>query len=220
LMQSLVSLYFWNVDLTMPLLHRPIFEECTNQKLLLHHEGFVSTLLLVCAVGSLYVADTSMSKRERKALGWSWYNQSPISQPLVYLTHRVFSSQLAVEFLHRTANPLFCWFITSCGLRLAEDMGAHRRRARGPTITTEEELEKRAFWCECSIRSSKSLPYHIACPSSVSVSFDINISIECDDEYWGLSGPGRQPPETPSTVAFFIRIAIIRTPRLLCFPLN
>lgn len=32
------------------------------------------------------------------------------------------------------------------GLRLAQEMGAHRKRRYGPTPTVEGELMKRAFW--------------------------------------------------------------------------
>lgn len=32
------------------------------------------------------------------------------------------------------------------GVRLAKDMGAHRRGTYGPRLTVEEELKKRAFW--------------------------------------------------------------------------
>ena len=33
------------------------------------------------------------------------------------------------------------------GIRLAQDVGAHRKKVYNPTRTVEEELWKRAFWC-------------------------------------------------------------------------
>ena len=32
------------------------------------------------------------------------------------------------------------------GIRIAQDMGVHRRTMYGPRLTVEDELKKRAFW--------------------------------------------------------------------------
>ncbi|KAJ6540838.1 fungal-specific transcription factor domain-containing protein [Mycena vulgaris] len=204
-MESLVSLYFSHVNLLIPLLHRPTFEEDINQRLHMHHTGFASTVLLVCAVGSLYLKSPRVSKREREALGWRYYDQVELRGHRLHQRPTVYDLQaycLAVEFLDFTANPRRCWSIVGFGLRVAEDVGAHRRRVRTPTTSTEEELEKRAFWvlqlfdaylCSALGRSMVHDP----------LEFDISLPSECDDEYWGPSGPGRQPPGRPSTVAFF-----------------
>jgi hypothetical protein len=74
-MPTLISLYFSNLNLSIPLLHRPLFEDCVRQRLHIHNAGFSSILLLVCALGSLYVPDSTLSSREREAQGWMWYNQ-------------------------------------------------------------------------------------------------------------------------------------------------
>ncbi|KAJ6540803.1 fungal-specific transcription factor domain-containing protein [Mycena vulgaris] len=203
-LESLVSLYFSHVNLLIPLLHRPTFEQGITQQLHRHHTGFASTLLLVCAVGSLYLADISVSKKEREALGWSCYNQVELCGHRLHQQATLYDLQaycLAAEFLERTSNPRFCWSIVSFGLRIGEDIGAYRRKVRTPTITTEEELEKRAFWflqlfdtqlCATLGRSVMYDPLH----------FDISLPSECDDEYWESSGPGCQPPNRPATVAF------------------
>ena len=34
------------------------------------------------------------------------------------------------------------------GIRLAQEVGAHRRKARDHVMTVEDELWKRAFWYE------------------------------------------------------------------------
>jgi hypothetical protein len=33
------------------------------------------------------------------------------------------------------------------GIRLAQDVGVHRRKVHNHTLTPEDELWKRAFWC-------------------------------------------------------------------------
>jgi hypothetical protein len=45
-----------------------------------------------------------------------------------------------------TSAPQACWTIVGIGIRLAQDVGAHRRKAYGHKPTVEEELWKRAFW--------------------------------------------------------------------------
>jgi hypothetical protein len=89
-MDSLVDLYFANVNFLIPLLHRPTFEDCIRQRLHLPDSTFASTLLLVCALGSLYLPNSTVSKEEREALGWKWYNQVDLcgyslrQQPTLY----------------------------------------------------------------------------------------------------------------------------------------
>jgi hypothetical protein len=75
LTSSLISLYFSNVNAFIPVLHRPIFEEAVSQGLHMLQDDFASTLLLVCALGSLYLADSSMYNQDRRKLAWNFYNQ-------------------------------------------------------------------------------------------------------------------------------------------------
>ncbi|KAJ7436492.1 fungal-specific transcription factor domain-containing protein [Mycena galericulata] len=149
LMASLVPLYFSHVNLFLPLLHRPRFEEGMNQRLHLHDDGFASTVLLVCALGSLYLTDPGVSSQDREQLGWKWYDQVELCGHSLRRQPTLYDLQaycLAAHFLHCTANPRACWNIVGFGLYLAQDIGAHRRKATEPKITVEEELEKRALW--------------------------------------------------------------------------
>jgi hypothetical protein len=75
LMHSLVSLFFSNVNLFIPVLHRPTFEECVHQRLHMRNLGFGTLLLLVCSLGALYVTELAISHAERQKLAWKWYNQ-------------------------------------------------------------------------------------------------------------------------------------------------
>ncbi|KAJ7673665.1 fungal-specific transcription factor domain-containing protein [Mycena polygramma] len=145
LMETLVSLYFSNVNSFLPLLQRGIFQDGINERLHLHHCGFASTLLLVCTLGSLYLSD--VSAQDRHKLARKWYDQVELcghslrQQPTLYDLQ---SYCLAARFLHCTSNPRFAWTIVGFGLRLGEDIGAHRKS--GPPISVEKELEKRAMW--------------------------------------------------------------------------
>jgi hypothetical protein len=72
-MQSLLSLYFSNVNPFVPLLNHSIFEEAVLQGLHFGDLSFGTVLLLVCALGSLYL--TPSSKEDRERMGWNWYDQ-------------------------------------------------------------------------------------------------------------------------------------------------
>ncbi|KAJ7081016.1 fungal-specific transcription factor domain-containing protein, partial [Mycena epipterygia] len=205
LMVSLVSLYFSNVNFFIPLLHRPTFEACLNRRLHIQHPGFASTLLLVCALGSLYLKDPAVPPHERVRLGSRWYDQVQLCGHALRLRPTLYDLQaysLASHWLICTSNPRFAWSIVGFGLRLAEDMAAHREKVNGPTTTRGDELEKRAFWILSLIDAQLNATLG---RSAIIDPLDIDTSLpaECDDEYWQLSGPGAQPPDRPSTIVFF-----------------
>lgn len=43
--------------------------------------------------------------------------------------------------------PQSSWRLAGLGVRVAQDMGAHRRKSRDTVPTAEDETMKRAFWC-------------------------------------------------------------------------
>lgn len=50
-----------------------------------------------------------------------------------------------------TSAPQACWTVIGVGIRLAQDVGAHRRKVYNTISTVDEELWKRAFWYDfCS----------------------------------------------------------------------
>lgn len=42
--------------------------------------------------------------------------------------------------------PQACWLIVGIGIRMAIDVGAHRRKVYGKVSSVEAELWRRAFW--------------------------------------------------------------------------
>ncbi|KAJ7729941.1 fungal-specific transcription factor domain-containing protein [Mycena metata] len=200
LTQSLVSLYFSNLNLFIPVLHRHQFERCVAEQLHMRNDGFALTLLLVCALGSLY-----LPINEDQKLAWNWYDQVKLwghsfrRQPTTYDLQ---AYCLAGQFLLCTSSARSAWYIVGFGLQQAQDMGAHRRMIDTRTIDIEGELEKRATLGLMMLDTQLAA----ALGRSMALSpfdLDINPAAECDDEHWTLSGPGLQPPETPSTIAFF-----------------
>jgi hypothetical protein len=48
-------------------------------------------------------------------------------------------------FLQGSSAPQASWTMIGIGVRMAEDVGAHRRKMY-TSMTTDDELWKRAFW--------------------------------------------------------------------------
>jgi hypothetical protein len=78
LMKELVDLYFTQVNMLLPLLHRPTFEKGIADELHLTNDGFGSTVLLVCAIGSRYSNDPRIFLDDvdnSHSSGWKWFEQ-------------------------------------------------------------------------------------------------------------------------------------------------
>lgn len=78
LMTSLVDLYFERANTFLPLLHRPTFEKGLKNGLHYRSEGFGSTVLLVCALGSRGSRDPRVifeGTNSQHSAGWEWFRQ-------------------------------------------------------------------------------------------------------------------------------------------------
>ncbi|KAF8193850.1 fungal-specific transcription factor domain-containing protein [Mycena galopus ATCC 62051] len=204
LIRCLISLYFENFNLFVPVLHRPTFEDALTRRLHTHQEDFASTLLLVCALGILYLTDPGMSDQARHNLAWGWYDQVQLCGHSLSRQPTTYDLQaycLAAHFILCVDNPRSSWLIVGFGLRLVQDMGGHLRNLMGPTISIEEELEKRVTWALVVLDGQLGATLG----RTVNLNpFDLGISFpseECDDEWW--PGPRNQPRHTPSYISFF-----------------
>ncbi|KAF7318865.1 Zn(2)-C6 fungal-type domain-containing protein [Mycena chlorophos] len=229
LLTTLVGLYFQNVNPFLPLLHRPTFVGHLAQRLHFRHPGFAKTVLLVCAVASRYCSDPRVSLTDVPAhvtpaetAGWKWFDQVELSGHLVRATPSLFDLQaycLAAEFLDCTSSPRTCWTLVGFGMRLGQDIGAHRYRVHKGVVSFEQEQEKRASWILFVFDSqmSTSLGRTIALQAH---DFDIQFPLSCDDEYWGSPDDPtvpmfRQPPEVPSRLDYFL--CMLQLNRILSF---
>lgn len=57
---------------------------------------------------------------------------------------------LLVQFLRNSSQPGSCWIIVGEGLRFAQDVAIHRRRAKRSSDPVENEQFRRAFWWSVS----------------------------------------------------------------------
>ena len=68
------------------------------------------------------------------------YRQAPSS-----VTHQN-PLQLTATFLSSSNRPQGCWTVIGLGLRMAQDVGAHRKKMYGATPSVDDELWRRAVW--------------------------------------------------------------------------
>ncbi|KAJ7872850.1 fungal-specific transcription factor domain-containing protein [Mycena olivaceomarginata] len=207
LMNQLIDLYFVHQNIYLPLLHRPTFERGIAEGLHLRNDDFGTTVLLVCAIGSRWSTDPEVAEKGITC-GWEWFDQ--VSDPGISIGRaKLYDLQyycLAVQFLSGSAGPQGCWTLVGVGLRLAQDIGAHRRKARIEVPTVESELYKRAFWV--LVCQDRTLSAGVGRPCALQYEdFDLDLPLQVDDEYWDHpTHPFQQPAGKPSVIAAFNRL--------------
>ena len=80
-MSELVELYFSDINILMPVLHRPSFEEDVRSNLHLRDRTFGSIVLLVCALGSRFSHNPRVLAAGDKtwlSAGWQWFTQTRV----------------------------------------------------------------------------------------------------------------------------------------------
>nr|VWO98979.1 Candidapepsin-2 (EC (ACP 2) (Aspartate protease 2) (Secreted aspartic protease 2) [Ganoderma boninense] len=119
-------------------------------------------------------------------------------------------------YVNTTNSPQGTLPIISLGIRMAQDVGAHRKKMYSATPTVEQELWKRHSSPWIGWRVSGWDASASPTTKTSSASFDLDPMIECDDEYWTHPDPAQafqQPPGKPSIVTFantFIRLLKIQ----------
>ncbi|KAJ7497517.1 fungal-specific transcription factor domain-containing protein [Mycena latifolia] len=209
-MASLMSLYFFHVHPFIPILHRPTFERSVAEGLHLRNSRFGATLLLVCSLASRYSNDPRVQlegTNMEHSSGWKWMGQIRLIRQSYTTTPSLYDVQiccLAVIFLQGTGCPELCWILASIGIRLAQDVGAHRRRRYNGNKPAEDQLWTRAFWVLVCIDILLSASFGRP-RATTADDFDLDLPIECDDIYWETSDPEsafKQPEGVPSTLAY------------------
>ncbi|KAG6840164.1 hypothetical protein C0991_008486 [Blastosporella zonata] len=215
LMTSLIDLYFERVNFLTPVLHRPSFERSVAEELHLRDDEFATVLLLVCAVGSRFSEDPRILLEEEdvepsmSSAGWKWFHQVQRVNRSVLAAPSLYDLQyycLSVMFLQGSTAQQQCWSLVGIGIRMAQDVGAHRRKHSSESLTVTEELWKRGFWVLVSM--DRMISSAMGRPCAIQdEDFDIDFPIECDDEYWEHPDPAKrfkQPPNKPAYVTGFV----------------
>ncbi|KII90618.1 hypothetical protein PLICRDRAFT_39194 [Plicaturopsis crispa FD-325 SS-3] len=213
LMASLVDLYFTRTHAYLPFLHRPTFERGIATELHLRDSAFGATVLLVCALGSKFSSDPRVlleNTNDLSSAGWRWFNQVQSMRKSIFLAPRIYDLQLfilCILFLQGTSAPQAGWVLIGIGIRVAEDMGAHRCQSPSKRLTVEDELRKRAFWVLVCLDRNASVTLGRPCVVH-DEDFDVDLPVNCDDEYWeNADDPDqnfKQPSGRPAATAYFI----------------
>lgn len=222
---SLVDLYFKHNNVLSPLLHRPTFDRKAAQGLHRRDAAFGAVYLLVLAVGSRFSDDrrVCLEGQSEHSSGWKFFEQVQMVRKTLLGPPRLEDLQvhcLSVIYLMGTSAPQACWTIVGVGIRLAQDVGAHRRKAYGHKPNVEEELWKRAFWVLISL--DRLVSSSLGRPCAIQdEDFDLDMPLECDDEYWEHPDPDqafKQPPGKPSLISYFV--SFLKLNHILAFALR
>ncbi|KAE9404825.1 hypothetical protein BT96DRAFT_812991 [Gymnopus androsaceus JB14] len=208
LLQSLISLYFLRFHYWFPFLHRPTFERAISDRLHLKDRGFGIVVLGVCAIGSRFSQDPrnlAEGISTAHSLGWRWFRQilhlETSEPPTLYdLQHCC----LAVIYYMGTSLFHSTWRITGIGIRIAQEMGVHRKK-KGQPRTVHNELWRRSFWVLLNL--DVCMCRYLGRPRATTCNdYDLEMMCDCDDEYWENEDPTLafiQPPSLPSRMSFF-----------------
>ncbi|KAJ7183862.1 fungal-specific transcription factor domain-containing protein, partial [Mycena filopes] len=206
LVLALVSNFFSHVNVFLPILHRPTFDKAFKTNQHLHDDGFARTLLLICALGARYSDDPRvLLPGTENTHGWKWFSQVQLTvsrQPTLYDLQ---CYCLAAQFLDRASGIRAAWTLVGVGLRLGQDLGAHRFKFSLATLTPEQELERRTYWALVLLDAQ----YCVVLGRSIGIQahdFDLDPPLRCDDEYWEatpLNAPFHQPSAMPSLADYF-----------------
>ncbi|EIM86392.1 uncharacterized protein STEHIDRAFT_139311 [Stereum hirsutum FP-91666 SS1] len=230
LLHELAEIYFARANPWTGLLHHPTFFRSVEKGL--HHEdqGFGSVVLLVCALGALHSDDPrhlddyaasgnhAVSGSVWRSAGWKWACQIDPMRNALSHTPSLYDLQMyALTLITFSAYPTaidLCG-LAGIGVRRAQAVGAHRRKAYGGKLTVEGELWKRAFWALVSTERTLCVSFGRPCSNQ---DCDLDLPMECDDEFWDHPDPDRrfiQPVGKPSFMSF--RICLLKISEILAF---
>ncbi|KAI0339080.1 hypothetical protein BDW22DRAFT_1431991 [Trametopsis cervina] len=241
LIQDLTELYFLHYNLYTPLLHRPTFERNLKESLHTRDRGFGAVVLMVCALGSRASDDprvlldeavqhaeshrgTSLKTQPFHSAGWKWFRQVQATRRVMsFIPANVYDIQVAyfaAVFSWGTLSSQMSWVCVGYGIRLAQVVGAHRKKSYSAPPTVEQELLKRAFWALVYLDRLHSSV--LGRPSAIQdEDFDVDLPSTCDDEYWIHPDPAqafKQPEGRPSQGVFFT--CLLRLSQIHAFALR
>ncbi|KAJ7586349.1 fungal-specific transcription factor domain-containing protein [Mycena floridula] len=215
LLHDLIELYFVNMNFVLPLFHRPTFDKLIADNKHLFDNQFGMTVLGICAIAARYshdprVQEDDVSPEESELkLGWKWFRQIVPTPQSFQNAAGLYQLQLycvSILYLYGTSTRESAWFLLGLAVRLAQDVGLHRRFPASQFNTVEAELWKRAFWVVISMDIISSA--FQGRPRAIhSDDYDQELPVDCDDEYWEHPDPHqafKQPPGKPSSISFFI----------------
>ncbi|KAF5344052.1 hypothetical protein D9757_013879 [Collybiopsis confluens] len=234
LMQNFINLYFTQFNHILPIIHRTFFLKSVEEKQHLQNRHFGELLLAVCTMGARFSDDPrvlehpSAAEAESSA-GWKWIKQiQPLSRsfidpPSVYEVQML---AVYITFIGSTSTPEICWILIGVGVRLLQDVGAHRKRRMGSTPASEIEFWIDAFWLLYAMDIFATA--FLGRPSSIqNSSFDLDPPLDCDEEFWEhldsvlqFKHPSGEPSRRSYWVCFIKLMIILKRVLSTIYPVN
>ncbi|KAJ7631674.1 hypothetical protein DFH06DRAFT_1140470 [Mycena polygramma] len=146
---NLIDIYFRHINPMFFLLHSPTFRAAVAEGKHLRDRTFGAVVLVVCALASRRSDDPEVlitPDAPVHSAGWKWFQQARPLQIAISSEISLYKLQLicvSVMFLGGTARPRSSWILAGLGMRLAQEMGAHRRSRYSTGPRLEGELLKR-----------------------------------------------------------------------------
>ncbi|KAJ7367662.1 fungal-specific transcription factor domain-containing protein [Mycena albidolilacea] len=206
LLQSLVTIYFEQINPILGILHFPTFQQSISDGLHLRDREFGAVVLAVCSLASRNSDDPRVfieGTNSEHSCGWKWFRQArPFCAPFSRGTslYQLQLICLSAIFTSGVAIPEEGWILAGLGIRLAQCAGAHHRGGYRKMEPLAAELYRRVFWILVvadTLMSSFNGRPSITKPFD----FDVDFPTGCDEEWWGLPN-AMQPAGKPSTAAF------------------
>ncbi|EAU83086.2 hypothetical protein CC1G_11170 [Coprinopsis cinerea okayama7 len=215
LFEILMNAYWARVHILHPVLHRPSFERDLGDWRHLTDPSFGRVVLAACACASRFVEDERVlmvddqdpSRLSGPSAGWRYMAQLPLTLQTTIEQVQTTDLQyyaLAAWYFLGSGTPQTAWNLAGTALRLAVEIGWHRRST---TPNSQEELEKRIFWSLVIIDRFQSA--WLGRPLSLhGEDIDVDLPVECDDEFWDTEvddpeNAFKQPAGRPSLIAGF-----------------
>ncbi|KAI0028714.1 fungal-specific transcription factor domain-containing protein, partial [Vararia minispora EC-137] len=212
LLVHLLDMYFDNLNILLPVLHRPTLERGLRNGQHFIDEAFGGVVLLVCANGARFSSDPRVilpGTDMRHSAGWRWFSQVRYAGKLMFAASRLHDLQIAclgAIYMMGSSASHASWNMIGVGIRLSQDIGVHRKKVYKTSPTADEELFKRCFWVLVCLDRWVSSTAGRPCAIQEE-DFDLEMPIDCDDEYWDHPDPEqnfKQPPRKPSRMSAFI----------------
>ncbi|KAF8506241.1 fungal-specific transcription factor domain-containing protein, partial [Hysterangium stoloniferum] len=234
LMFSLFEHYFRAVNIFLPIIHRPSFEADVRDDRHILDPAFGAVVLLVCAIGSRWSDDQEVLSKAYEltarnsadgtdwtSAGWDYYLQTyevyrkDCLQPTTLCDLQRMA--LGSVYMHSSTNASFSWQLSGLGVRMAVEVGAHRRLRTVSSPEARKAMWKRVFWVLVVLDRINSANSGRPC-AIWDEDIDVDLPCSVDDEYLTPEANFTQPTDQPSRISYFI--SIIKLTEILAYALK
>ncbi|KAJ7696748.1 fungal-specific transcription factor domain-containing protein [Mycena rosella] len=163
LLKTLLEIFFDQINSLIYVVHAPTVRSAVAAGLHSRDQNFGAVVLTACALGAKFSEDPRVfleGTNSEHSAGWRWFRQVRPVPTSFLVAPSLYDLQLiclSLLYLAGGSSPEECWTLVGLGVRMAYDVGAHRRIRSRSGETIESEMYRRTFWmllCSDTIMSS------------------------------------------------------------------